>query len=76
MLHGDKLLGVFFPQIVVTSNVERDFDARFEGATTLTYLSKAFVPNAVYQFRVAAINGAGDGEFSPFMTYRTNFSGR
>ena len=75
-MHGDKILGVFFLQIVVTSSVE-NFDVRVDGVTTLTYLSKALVPNTVYQFRVAAINGfTGDGEFSPLMTYTTNFSGR
>ena len=66
---------VCFLQIEVVTNAERDFDGRVDGAM-LTYLSKVFVPNEEYRFRVAAINGAGNGEFSPFMTYRTNFSGR
>ena len=64
-----------FLQIEAVTDGERDFDARVDGATTLTYLSKVLVPNEVYQFRVAAINGAGNGQFSPFMTYWTNFSG-
>ena len=62
-------------QIEAVTDAERNFDARIDGVTTLTYLSKVLVPNEEYQFRVAAINGVGNGEFSPFMMYRTNFSG-
>ena len=60
-------------QIILRSNVDEDFDGRVGEPT---YVSKALVPNAMYQFQVAAINGFdGDGQFSTLTTYWTNFSG-
>ena len=69
------IFGVFFFQILASSNVEADFDGNIEDADTTTYLSKVLKPNGLYSFRVAAVNGFGNGDFSPNVTYRANFSG-
>jgi hypothetical protein len=61
-------------QIIVSRPDQDDFGARVV-ANTLTYLSPALDPNTEYTFRVTAINGFGDGMFSPSMMVRTNFNG-
>jgi hypothetical protein len=58
----------FFLQVIDNT------DGRVIG-NTLTYLSTMLIPNTVYTFRVAAINGFGDGVYSPDMIVRTNFDG-
>ena len=40
-----------------------------------TYLSQELSPYTVYTYTILAINGFGDGEVSPAMIFRTNFSG-
>ena len=62
-----------FLQIILRSDVDEDFDGRVGEPT---YLSKVLVPNAEYDFQVAAINGFdGDGQFSTLTEYWTSFSG-
>ena len=48
---------------------------RVEGGNTFTYLSQELDPAEEYMFRVAAINGFGNGMFSPAETYRAGFGG-
>ncbi len=67
-------LDVFFLQIL-GSRFGQVYFSGIVGANTLTYLSPALVPNTEYTFRVAAINGAGNGMFSPAIMVQTNFSG-
>ena len=40
-----------------------------------TFLSQELAPNTDYTYRILAINGAGDGEVSPDMTFRTIYNG-
>jgi hypothetical protein len=67
-------LGVFFLQIVGSKPGQPDFGG-IVGANTLRYLSSLLCPNTEYTFQVAAINGFGDGMFSPDIMVQTNFSG-
>jgi hypothetical protein len=64
----------FFLQIIISRPGQGDFGAVI-GANTFSYLSIALIPYTEYTFRVAAINGFGDGESSPDMIVRTNFDG-
>ena len=68
-------LGCIFLQIVGFRTGQITDFGRIVPPNELTYLSPMLAPNTEYTFQVAAINGAGDGIFSPAITVRTNFSG-
>ena len=68
-------LGCIFLQIVGSTSGQHDFGSTVIGANTLTFLSSMLAPNTEYTFRVAAINGAGGGMFSPDIIVYTSFSG-
>ena len=67
-------LGCIFLQII-GSRTGQDYFGGIVSANTLTFLSPALVPDTEYIFRIVAINGAGDGMYSPDIIVRTNFSG-
>ena len=67
-------MDIFFLQIVASRTGQTAFGGTVP-ANTLTYLSPALDARTVYIFRVAAINGFGDGMFSPDIVVQTNFSG-
>jgi hypothetical protein len=64
----------FFLQVIRLLPGQPDFGELVVG-NTLMYLSTMLVPNTEYTFRVAAVNGFGDGVYSPDMIVRTNFDG-
>ena len=66
---------IFLQIIGVRTGQTTDFGATVIGVNTLTYLSPALEAKISYTFRVAAVNGFGDGLFSPDRVVQTNFSG-
>ena len=63
-------------QVILTKRGDvNGAEFRVEGGNTLTYLSQELDPAINYTFRVAAINGFGNGMFSPLETYTAGFSG-
>ena len=66
---------VYFLQIVGFRTGQTTDFGRTVPANQLTYLSPALEAKMNYTFRVAAVNGFGDGTFSPDMVVQTNFSG-
>ena len=65
---------VYF-QVILAKVGESGQGLRVEGGNTFTYLSQELDPAKNYTFRVAAINGFGNGIFSQLETYTAGFGG-
>ena len=70
MLCDDIVLGayLYFPQVTIDGVGETV-------VVGMKFLSGELSPNTVYTYRILAINGHGDGEVSPDMTFTTSFGG-
>ena len=70
------LLWIYLQVIIARlGEVNAGMEITIIGANTFTFLSQALDPYTAYTFQVAAINGFGDGEFSPPLTITTDFGG-
>ena len=75
-----KLVCCVMMQFWVCTCIFLQVTINLDGGETLvdgmtTFLSGKLSPNTVYTYTILAINGAGDGEGSPPMMFRTNFGG-
>ena len=66
---------IYFQVRLTKRNEVNGEEFRVEGGNTLTYLSQELDPAVGYMFEIAAINGFGNGMFSPAETYTAGFSG-